>query len=135
MIKEHITKISKDTILVLSFNGINYLCSFILAVLISRYLGIERFGEYSFIFAFTFPCRLFICVDPLYMVILRIGLLLLFSGRRKGQDCTALWTVLDVMGGFQEIMVPESVIILNTHVIQYMTWCRMYAWETCFMKA
>ncbi len=51
MVKEHIKKISKDTLLVLLFNTINYLCSFILAILVSRFLGIGSFGEYSFIFA------------------------------------------------------------------------------------
>ncbi|MBK8550886.1 MAG: flippase [Ignavibacteria bacterium] len=53
MVKEHIAKISKDTLLVLAFNTVNYLSSFLLAVLISRFLGIETFGEYSFIFAFV----------------------------------------------------------------------------------
>lgn len=53
MVKEHIIKISKDTFLVLALNTVNYLSSFILAVLVSRYLGIESFGEYSLIFAYV----------------------------------------------------------------------------------
>ena len=52
MIKDHTAKISKDTLLVLILNSVNYLCSFIMAVLVSRFLGIESFGQYSFIFAF-----------------------------------------------------------------------------------
>lgn len=53
MVSEHIKKISKDSYLVLILNAINYFSSFILAVLIARYLGIEIFGEYSLIFAFV----------------------------------------------------------------------------------
>lgn len=53
MVKEHIKKISKDTFLVLALNTVNYLSSFILAVLVSRYLGIESFGNYSLIFAYV----------------------------------------------------------------------------------
>lgn len=52
MVKEYAAKISKDTLFVLGFNAVNYLSSFALAVLVSRFLGIEIFGEYSFIFAF-----------------------------------------------------------------------------------
>lgn len=49
MVKDDIKKISKDTFLLLALNTINYLSSFILAVLVSRYLGIESFGEYRII--------------------------------------------------------------------------------------
>lgn len=53
MFKELINKISKDTFLALSLNTVNYLSSFVLAILVSRYLGLESFGEYSLIFAFV----------------------------------------------------------------------------------
>lgn len=52
MVRRYVAKISKDALLVLVLNTVSYLSSFILAVLISRYLGVEIFGEYSFIFAF-----------------------------------------------------------------------------------
>ena len=53
MVKEHIKKISEGSALILFLNAVNYLCSFILAVLVSRFLGIEALGDYSMIFAFV----------------------------------------------------------------------------------
>jgi O-antigen/teichoic acid export membrane protein len=51
MVSGHIKKISKDTFLIFTFNAVNYLSSFILAVLIARFLGTVALGEYSLIFA------------------------------------------------------------------------------------
>lgn len=53
MLKQHIKKISEGSLLVLILNAVSYVCSFILAVLISRFLGIEALGDYSLIFAFV----------------------------------------------------------------------------------
>ncbi len=53
MVKEHIKKISEGSALVLILNAVNYLSSFILAVLVSRFLGIKALGDYSLIFAFV----------------------------------------------------------------------------------
>lgn len=51
MLKEYFKKISRDTFIVLILNSVNYLCSFLLAVFIARFLGIESLGEYTFIIA------------------------------------------------------------------------------------
>jgi PST family polysaccharide transporter len=53
MVKEHIKKISEGSLLVLILNAVSYAGSFILAVLVSRFLGIEALGNYSLIFAFV----------------------------------------------------------------------------------
>ncbi len=53
MLRNYLLKISKDTVWVLILNGINYLSSFLLAVLISRFLGLEGLGKYTFVFAFV----------------------------------------------------------------------------------
>jgi len=60
MVREHIKKISKDAFLLLALNTINYLSSFVLAVLVSRYLCIESFGEYSILNETNFKlCKIF----------------------------------------------------------------------------
>ncbi len=59
MVKEHIKNITKNSALVLALNAVNYASSFILAVLISRYLGVESFGDYSLIFAFVLILGIF----------------------------------------------------------------------------
>lgn len=53
MIKQHIKKISEGSLLVLILNAVSYAGSFILAVLVSGFLGIEALGNYSLIFAFV----------------------------------------------------------------------------------
>jgi len=53
MVNQHIKKISEGSLLVLILNAFSYASSFILAVLISRFLGIEALGDYSLIFAFV----------------------------------------------------------------------------------
>ncbi len=53
MVKQHIKKISEGSLLVLILNAVSYASSFILAVLVSRFLGIEALGDYSLIFAFV----------------------------------------------------------------------------------
>lgn len=53
MLKQHIKKISEGSLLVLILNAVSYASSFILAVLVSRFLGIEALGNYSLIFAFV----------------------------------------------------------------------------------
>lgn len=53
MLKQHIKKISEGSLLVLILNAVSYAGSFILAVLVSGFLGIEALGNYSLIFAFV----------------------------------------------------------------------------------
>ena len=53
MLKQHIKKISEGSLLVLILNSVSYAGSFILAVLVSGFLGIEALGNYSLIFAFV----------------------------------------------------------------------------------
>ncbi|HMS34971.1 MAG TPA: oligosaccharide flippase family protein [Ignavibacteria bacterium] len=53
MIKHYIKKISEGSLLVLILNAVSYAGSFILAVIVSRFLGIEVLGNYSLIFAFV----------------------------------------------------------------------------------
>lgn len=53
MLKQHIKKISEGSLLVLILNAVSYAGSFILAVIVSGFLGIEALGNYSLIFAFV----------------------------------------------------------------------------------
>lgn len=53
MVKDHIKKISEGSLLILILNAVSYASSFILAVFLSRFLGIEALGNYSLIFAFV----------------------------------------------------------------------------------
>ena len=49
MIKEYLNKIAKDTLWVLALNAVNFSSSFFIAVLISRFLGVNELGSYTFI--------------------------------------------------------------------------------------
>jgi O-antigen/teichoic acid export membrane protein len=51
LIKEYLNKIVKDTLWVLVLNGVNFASSFVIAVLISRLLGVNELGSYTFIIA------------------------------------------------------------------------------------
>jgi polysaccharide transporter, PST family len=51
LIKEYINKIFKDTGLIVILNVVNYSSSFLIAVMISRMLGIEMLGKYTFVIA------------------------------------------------------------------------------------
>ncbi len=53
MTKELTNKIFKDTAFVVAANFINFGSTFIIAVFISRFLGVEELGEFTFIFAFA----------------------------------------------------------------------------------
>lgn len=53
MIKEHTNRIIKDTLLIVISNLVNYVSTFIIAVFISRFLGVTPLGEFTFIFAFS----------------------------------------------------------------------------------
>lgn len=53
MVKEITQKIYKDTALVVLSNTINYASTFVMAVFISRMLGVDVLGQFTFIFAFT----------------------------------------------------------------------------------
>lgn len=53
MIKEHTNRIIKDTLLTVISNLVNYVSTFIIAVFISRFLGVTPLGEFTFIFAFS----------------------------------------------------------------------------------
>jgi O-antigen/teichoic acid export membrane protein len=53
MIKAYLNKIAKDTGWVLVLNIINFSSSFVIAVLVSRMLGVEQLGIYTFITAFA----------------------------------------------------------------------------------
>ncbi|RPI17132.1 MAG: hypothetical protein EHM58_10480 [Ignavibacteriae bacterium] len=53
MVKEISQKIYKDTFLVVISNVINYASTFVLAVFISRMLGVDVLGQFTYIFAFT----------------------------------------------------------------------------------
>lgn len=53
MIKAYLNKIAKDTGWVLGLNIINFSSSFVIAVLVSRMLGVEQLGTYTFITAFA----------------------------------------------------------------------------------
>jgi len=44
--------VTRNALSIFSAQGINYVLSFVIAVLLIRYLGAQRFGEYSFIMAF-----------------------------------------------------------------------------------
>ena len=51
MIQGYLKKILKDISWVISLNFVNYSSSFIIAVLITRFLGAEMLGSYTFITA------------------------------------------------------------------------------------
>jgi O-antigen/teichoic acid export membrane protein len=53
LVKELSRKIYKDTFLVVISNIINYSSTFVLAVFISRMLGVDVLGQFTYIFAFT----------------------------------------------------------------------------------
>ena len=53
MIKEYLNRIAKDTGWVLVLNAVNFSSSFIIAVFVSRLLGVEELGLYTFITAFA----------------------------------------------------------------------------------
>ncbi len=53
MIRAYLNKIAKDTGWVLGLNIINFSSSFVIAVLVSRMLGVEQLGTYTFITAFA----------------------------------------------------------------------------------
>jgi O-antigen/teichoic acid export membrane protein len=51
--KFYLRKIFKDTGWVLSLNSVNYASAFVIAVLVSRFLGVKELGDYTFIAALT----------------------------------------------------------------------------------
>ncbi len=53
MIKEYLNRIAKDTGWVLVLNAVNFSSSFVIAVFVSRLLGVEELGTYTFITAFA----------------------------------------------------------------------------------
>lgn len=53
MIKEYLNKIAKDTFLVLVLNAANFASSFVIAVFISRLMGVDELGRYTFIIAIS----------------------------------------------------------------------------------
>ncbi len=53
MIKEYLNKIAKDTLWVLALNAVNFSSSFIIAVFISRMMGVNELGKYTFITAIS----------------------------------------------------------------------------------
>jgi O-antigen/teichoic acid export membrane protein len=53
LIKEHTNKIFKDTLLVVISNLVNYASTFVIAIFISRFLGVGPLGEFTLIFAFS----------------------------------------------------------------------------------
>ena len=53
MIRAYLNKIAKDTGWVLGLNIINFSSSFVIAVFVSRMLGVEQLGTYTFITAFA----------------------------------------------------------------------------------
>jgi O-antigen/teichoic acid export membrane protein len=53
LIKAYLNKIAKDTGWVLGLNIINFSSSFVIAVFVSRMLGVEQLGTYTFITAFA----------------------------------------------------------------------------------
>ncbi len=53
MIKEYLNKIAKDTLWVLALNAVNFSSSFVIAVFISRLLGVNELGKYTFIAAIS----------------------------------------------------------------------------------
>lgn len=56
MIKEYLNKIAKDTLWVLVLNAVNFSSSFVIAVLISRLLGVPELGKYTFIISISAIC-------------------------------------------------------------------------------
>lgn len=53
MIKEYLNKIAKDTLWVLVLNAVNFSSSFVIAVYISRLMGVGELGSYTFIIAIS----------------------------------------------------------------------------------
>jgi O-antigen/teichoic acid export membrane protein len=53
LIKSYLNRIAKDTGWVLLLNAVNFSSSFVIAVLVSRLLGVEELGIYTFITAFA----------------------------------------------------------------------------------
>jgi O-antigen/teichoic acid export membrane protein len=53
MLKSHLNRIAKDTGWVLALNAVNFSSSFVIAVFVSRLLGVEELGIYTFITAFA----------------------------------------------------------------------------------
>jgi len=53
LIKEYLNKIAKDTLWVLALNAVNFSSSFIIAVFVSRLLGVNGLGNYTFIIAIS----------------------------------------------------------------------------------
>ncbi len=53
MIKEYLNKIAKDTLWVLALNAVNFSSSFVIAVFISRMMGVDELGKYTFIIAIS----------------------------------------------------------------------------------
>jgi O-antigen/teichoic acid export membrane protein len=51
--KKTTNKIFKDTLLIVISNLVNYVSTFVIAILISRFLGVTLLGEFTFIFAFS----------------------------------------------------------------------------------
>ena len=53
MIKEYLNKIAKDTLWVLALNAVNFSSLFVIAVFISRLMGVDELGRYTFIIAIS----------------------------------------------------------------------------------
>jgi O-antigen/teichoic acid export membrane protein len=53
LIKEYLNKIAKDTLWVLALNAVNFSSSFVIAVFVSRLLGVDELGKYTFIIAIS----------------------------------------------------------------------------------
>ena len=53
MIKEYLNKIAKDTLWVLALNAANFSSLFVIAVFISRLMGVDELGRYTFIIAIS----------------------------------------------------------------------------------
>jgi O-antigen/teichoic acid export membrane protein len=53
LIKEYLNKIAKDTLWVLALNAVNFASSFVIAVFISRMMGVNPLGSYTFIIAIS----------------------------------------------------------------------------------
>lgn len=103
MVKELSKKIYKDTSLVAASNIVNYASTFILAVFISRMLGVEALGQFTYIFAFT----------TVFSVITDFGFSTLLV-RKVNENRSKAWNLIKRINLIKIIIGNISVILLLT---------------------
>ncbi len=100
MIKAYLNKIVKDTGWVLSLNIINFSSSFVIAVFVSRMLGVEQLGTYTFITAFASVLYLVSDFGLTTLIVRKIG-----ENKKETAGLLSKTNVIKSVGGFFSLAV------------------------------